>query len=178
MLFPEFETTVQSILNEKDKYSHEIFDLWKKVKSLENELEPYKNRSVADVMKQELGILPIDFTNVHNGAPMDFLNIEDKIKRQQYVAQLAQIYELEVFPVMIHYFINLQGNYSFRTATTDLEIFAGRMTVNGISLIRNKVKEGHDEFMEGRTGKDDDEEENHSSPDDEIIISEVMQAPK
>ena len=46
--------------------------------------------------------------------------------------------------------IDTQGNYSFRNADGDLQMLAGRMSVNGIRLIQKDVEKGFLEYQEGR----------------------------
>lgn len=105
--------------------------------------------TMADLMRESLGVERLDFYNVDTeGVPTHFLNTENKELRNTYLAQLAQIWQLDVFEVMCKNHIDIQGNFSFRAADGELQILAGRMSVNGISLIRNEVKKGYDEFME------------------------------
>ncbi len=126
--------------------------------------------TMADLMRECLGVLPLNFTDVQEktdedeearltpeallkrsqelGLPKDFLDTVDAVKREAYVAQLYQIWQFEVFPIMVDHYINLQGNWTLRKAIDDMQVFAGRMTVNGIYLIKNKVKSGHDEYKE------------------------------
>lgn len=126
--------------------------------------------TMADLMRECLGLLPIDFTNVKTdstleermqmspeelekcdkeiGLPVDFLDTLHKDKRETYIAQLYQIWNMEVFSVMIDYYINLQANWSFKKAVDDMQLFAGRLSCNGIYLIKNKTKAGHDEYKE------------------------------
>lgn len=126
--------------------------------------------TMADLMRESLGVLPLDFTHVIEkmnadeearmdpediqkrnqelGLPKDFLDTVDVQKREMYIAQLYQIWQLEVFPLMVDHYLNLQGNWTVKKALDDMQVFAGRMTINGIYLIKNKVKSGHDEYKE------------------------------
>lgn len=129
-----------------------------------------KKPTMADLMRECLGLLPIDFTNVIEsatpeeiarmspeevansnkdiGLPKDFLDTLDPKMRETYIAQLYQIWNMEVFNVMCKHYIDLQGNWTLKKAVDDMQLFAGRMSINGIYLIKNKVKDGHDEYKE------------------------------
>lgn len=114
---------------------------------------------LADLMRENLGIVKINFSNVpEDGIPNHFLDVEDQNKRTQYINELHQIFQFEVFHAMCQNHIDTQGNFSFRTADGELQMLAGRMTVNGISLIRNDVRKGHEEYMERSKPKEDFDE--------------------
>lgn len=157
---------LHSMESELDFKTKEIYRLREEIKIQKNIRKP----TMADLMRECLGLLPIDFTTVaedpsleeklqmspdelekcnkETGLPKDFLDTIDGAKRESYIAQLYTIWQLEVFPVMINYYINLQGNWTFKKAIDDTQIFAGRMSCNGIYLIKNKVKAGHDEYKD------------------------------
>lgn len=130
------------------------FDLTRaqnEIKILEKELKKYSipPPTIADLMRANLGLEQIDFVNVDDkGHPPHFLNTELKETRDMYLAQLEQIWNLEVWHAMCKYHIDTQGNFSFREADGELQILAGRMSVNGISLLRNEVKKGHEEYAD------------------------------
>lgn len=166
-LFPEIHEewdiaprTINSLTSDKEQRDSTIRVLRHQINKLENDQEKEKaipKPTLADLMRDSLGLEPIDFVNVVQstdptlaGLPKHFLATDDKAKRATYIAQLAQIFSLEVWHEMCKFHIDYQGNYSFRTALTDMEVFAGRMSVNGISLLRNDVKKGYDEYVEGR----------------------------
>ena len=142
-------------------------------KKLHDRLESVEKKpkpTMADLMRECLGVLPMDFTHVVEslsaeeetrltpqeiaarnneiGLPKDFLDTLDPVKRDTYIAQLYQIWNMEVFSLMCDHYTNLQGNWTLRKALDDMQVFAGRMSINGIYLIRNKVRAGHDEYKE------------------------------
>lgn len=137
---------------ELDKISHE---------AKQNKLT---QPALADLMRENLALVPINFSNVpEDGIPKHFLDVDNKDKHTQYINELHQIFQLEVFNVMCQNHIDTQGNFSFRTADGELQMLAGRMSVNGISLIRNDVKKGHEEYVErsnpaNKDYADDDDE--------------------
>ncbi len=104
---------------------------------------------MSDLMRANLGLVNIDFTNVDDaGIPKHFLDTEDPNKRTQYINELYQIYQFEVFHVMCQNHINTQGNFSFRNSDGYEQMLAGRMSVNGISLIKNDVMKGYLEYVD------------------------------
>ena len=121
---------------------------------LKKEIEELKKKpevSLADLMRDNLGLAVLDFNTVkEDGIPPHFLDTDKKDLRELYINQLAQIYQLEVFHAMCKNHIDTQGNYSFRNADGDLQMLAGRMSVNGIRLIQKDVEKGFIEYQEGR----------------------------
>jgi hypothetical protein len=136
--------------------------------------------SMADLMRQNLGTYKVNFSNVDKqGKPYDFLDEEriGKDTRLTFISQLAQIWGLEAFQAMCNYHIDAQGNFSFREADGEVQILAGRMTVNGISLIRNEVKEAFEEYMDKHTPQEDEEDEDEGGEKKtttDIIIDSVI----
>lgn len=185
-LFPRFHRESAFVADKYNDAVEEIarlHDIEKRLQSKEAEFQKvyYKMKAeeakqfvpkptMADLMRECLGILPINFTDViedpsleekvhmspeelakcdkETGMPKDFLDTVIKDKREIYISQLYQIWQMEVFPIMIDYYINLQGNWSFKKAIDDMQLFAGRLSCNGIYLIKNKVKAGFDEYKE------------------------------
>lgn len=147
-----------------DRKSTRVYSLEEKLDK-KNKEPPKREPTIADLMRDTLGLEQVNFYDVEQSTdpattalPKHFLNTDSKEKRAMYIAQLAQIQELEVWEVMCRYHIDYQGNYSFRKALTDMEVFSGRLSVNGISLLRNDVRKGHDEYVEGRKPKEDFDE--------------------
>ncbi len=153
-----------SLLDEENLKSYE------KIRELQEEVERQKRLrmevidldkskpTMADLMREMLGLTHLNFSDVDKeGVPKHFLDTE-KETRKMYISQLAQIQQLDVWQVMIKNHIDTQGNYSFRTADGELQMLAGRMSVNGISLVRDEVKKGYDEYMEGRKPKEEFDE--------------------
>ena len=107
---------------------------------------------LSDIMKQSLGLITVDFVHQEHGVPNHYLNLPDtldgKAKRSMYITQLATIQGLEVWPVLMENLINTQGNYTLRLGQTDMDVFAGRFQISGISLVRDEVLNGFNEWME------------------------------
>lgn len=164
--FADEQQLVENYKKTCESYRQDIAKLQDSLREKNKKPKP----TMADLMRECLGLLPLDFTNVMEdrtleekmhmspdelaqcdkevGLPKDFLDTVDKDKRETYIAQLYQIWQMEVFSVMIDYYINLQGNWSFKKAIDDMQLFAGRLSCNGIYLIKNKVKAGFDEYKE------------------------------
>ena len=181
MLFPSFHRDISywkecweeskdlrfETVKEKEQ---EVEQLKSKIADYAIKLNKIKERpvpSMADLMRENLKLVTVDFTHQEAGVPKHFLDLPDdehsRAKRKMYIAQLAQIQQLEVWPAMIQNLIDTQGNYSFRLALTPEEQFAGRMTVNGISLLQGEVKSGYDEYMEMVGPKEDFDPTDNSS---------------
>lgn len=157
-LFPRYTNRLTELLADTILLKTETYKLREVNKKLDTELKVMKTTvtpSLADLMREVLGLEQLDFTNVVQsediktaGLPRHFLDTENKDKRAAYIAQLEEIYNTEVWHEMVKYHKNYQGNFSFRKALDDMQIFAGRMSVNGISLLQNDVQFGHDEYAE------------------------------
>lgn len=137
----------------KNEYIDEIRSLSFDIAALNADLAKEKERpkpSMADLMRENLGVRSFNASIVEeDGYPRDFLNTgDDKGRRDMYIAQLHQIYNLEVWEVMTNYHIDYQGNFITRKAVDDIQVTAGRMTINGISLLKNDVYKGHMEFTD------------------------------
>ncbi len=155
----EIQVLHSEVLNQKEKQKrllNEKLELAEKfrseVKAIREDLEKIKNRpkpTLADMMNEVLGVNVLDFTNVQaDGFPNHFLNTDDETKRMLYIAQLHEIWGLEVWKAMCDYHINLQANFLVRQADGDLQVNTGRMTINGISLLKKEVNTGHTEYLE------------------------------
>lgn len=140
LLFPLKEAEIVSITELKVH----LKDLEKNLRDSKNTPSP----SLSDLMRETLGLVRLDFTNVDKGITPHFLSSASKDKRTQYVNELHQIFQYEVWELMCKNHIDTQGNFSFRTADGELQMLAGRMSVNGIELIRQEVKRGHEEYLE------------------------------
>lgn len=172
-LFPQYHGFKDQSSRLTQLYSDRI-ELQAEVSRLQNQLieKEIVKPTIKDYMREVLGLEQIDFTNVdEQGIPPHFLNIESKELRKQYISELYQIQKLEVFQVLIRYLINTQGNYIIRNAENDLAVYCGRMTLNGISLVRNEVRDGFDEYMEGRKPE---EEFDKFETDEGIDITKLL----
>ncbi len=149
ILFPGKATQIfvlKSLLREQDS---NVVDLQEENLRLIKESEDKKKESLADLMRDNLKLTTLNFSNVEeDGAPRHFLDLEDKSKRTQYVNELYQISQFEVFHVMCQNHIDTQGNFSLRNSENWEQDLAGRFSINGISLIRNEVKRAYEEYME------------------------------
>lgn len=123
--------------------------------------------NMADLMRDSLKLITVDFVHQEKGVPNDFLNTSDdesgKELRKMYIGQLYQIQQMEVWKAMTQNMIDIQGNYTLRVAPTDMEVFAGRMMIGGISLVMEKVKQGYDEYMEGSKSPEEFDATDHST---------------
>ncbi len=143
--------TVDTLNKERETFKKQLESLQKEV---QDELE--KKPSMADLMRESLGLYTMNITDVdEDGLPKHFLNTDDKDKRNMYIAQLAQIQQLEVWPIMCQNHIDTQGNFIVRNADGELQMLSGRMTINGISLLKHEVKKGFEEYQEGRKPSED-----------------------
>lgn len=156
VLFRKEYWTIQTlqgeVLNKKMKINtlmEEKVSLREEISKLIRESTEVKTPTMADLMREILGSVIVDFINIEgDGLPKHFLNIEDIPKRTLYTAQLHEIWNLEVWKAMCDYYINLQGNFALRQADGELQILSARMTINGISLIQTEVNKGHLEYTE------------------------------
>ncbi len=170
VLFPNFYIKIGDLnkeIEETNELLHAVEDNAKRIAiekaQLQTKLE--NQPTMADLMRENLGLVTLDFSNAQeDGTPVHFLDLLSKDKRMQYINELHQIFQLEVWEVMCKNHIDTQGNFSFRKADGEIQNLAGRMSVNGISLLRNEVKKGHEEYVERSNPankdyeKDDDEQ--------------------
>ncbi len=115
-----------------------------------------KEPTMADLMLERLKVYNIDFSNtVKTGEnpwlPPHYLYDEtDEDTKKLLIAELNSIYSTSVWPKMIGYHINSQGNFTVRVADGEQQILAGRMTINGISLLDQDVRTGYNLYQESR----------------------------
>lgn len=167
LLFPRYQEKVRAISREarKHKQAADSKDLhiqsmteWRKKKEDElKHLESYiaglqksidEKPAMADLMREILGS-PVNFTDVEaDGLPRHFLETGTEKQRQMYVAQLHEISQLEVWPVMLRYHIDLQGNHIVRLSPDDIQSSFARGTINGFSMLRNEVRDGNAEYVD------------------------------
>ncbi len=152
----------QTVLLNVDS-NRQIEELRAKLFAKEQEVKP----TMADLMRDTLKLVTLDFVSQEKGVPRHFLDLGDtldgKDKRNMYIAQLAQIHELEVWKALTQYLINAQGNYTLRVAPTDMEVFAGRMQISGIELVKGEVNNGYEEYMISVGPKEDFDPTDHST---------------
>ncbi len=159
----------------------ELAEVNKGLAKVIGELREPPTPTMADLMRASLGIITVDFVHQERGVPDHFLNLPDntdgKAKRDMYIGQLYNIQQLEVWDAMIKNIIDTQGNFTLRIAKDDMEVFAGRMMIAGVSLLRDEVKRGFDEYVERSKPKDEFDATDHSTEgisyqkDDEEIKS-------
>lgn len=157
LLFPTQHKQMLAIVIDRDMYrkdSLRYIDVIKDLNLKVEELEQRPKPKMADLMKEDLGLRQVDFHNTSKTGdfpwlPPHYLDDEpDKALREQYISELGQIYITRVFHKMVEYHINSQGNFSLRMADGEAQILAGRMTINGISLLAGDVKKGYEEYIE------------------------------
>lgn len=163
VIFPQFHSSITRLENEKENRDIVIKDLSEQKRRMEMRLLAIEREppepALSDLMREIVGLTTLNFSNVtDDGSPRHFLDTDNKDKRSQYLTELHQIYQTEVWPVMCQNHIDTQGNFSFRTAESYDQMLAGRFSVNGISLLRNDVKRGHDEYMDRSKPPDDFDE--------------------
>ena len=130
------------------KYKKQIKDTSFKIKELEKEKEELLKRirdpNYADLMRDNLGSLKINLTD-RNPFYLDGISEE---KRMAMITQANEIYKNEMFETIVNYLINAQGNYILKEAQNDVQIFAGRFNINGLTLFRKEVERCHVLFEE------------------------------
>lgn len=163
-LFPDFVKKYANMEYENIRLEQKI-----KRETEIGELKP----TMADLMRESLNLITIDFSSAReDGLPRHFLDTDDKQKRSTYITQLASIWQMEGFQEMVKNHIDTQGNKSIRLAADDFQVWAGRFSINGISLIRNEVKAGYETWIEETKPKKDDPDFDPHQLDEGIIISD------
>lgn len=175
-LFPRYQQKIRAIVLEARRYKHqyhttvtlleelqgEFDDRSAEVREIREMMDKLKVKpTIADLMNEILGFSNINFSNIESdGYPKHFLDTLIPAQREAYIAQLHQIHNLEVWKDMTDYHTNLQGNFIARHAEDDMQMFCGRMTINGISLLKADVDKGHLEYQD--RSKPPDEFDPHS----------------
>lgn len=161
-----FPTSCEEVMTLRVRNAHlakTAADLGKVIEELNSKPEV----SMADLMRDSLKLITVDFVHQEKGVPNHFLNTPDttdgKALRDLYIGQLYQIGSLEVWDAMIKNVIDTQGNFTLRIAKDDMEVFSGRMMIAGVSLIRDEVKRGYDEYLERSKPKEDFDPTDHST---------------
>lgn len=169
ILFPRYENKVRSLVlearnNKKDGDTKQtrINNLNILTRNQEEQIKSFKEKelmpkpSMADLMRDMLGATPIDFTDVESdGLPKHFLESVTEKQHEMYIAQLHQISEMEVWHAMVKHHFDTQGNYIIRVAPDELASTFSRGTFNGISLLKNDVERGHQEYIDRSKPPDD-----------------------
>lgn len=153
VLFPSKARLLENTINEKETLFRERNSVSNQLIIYKDALEKEKGKpkaTLGDLMRENLGILPVSFSKTETGGlPKHFLDTSNnKGLHDQYIAQLHQIWNLEVWHAMIENLIDAQGNYTLRHADGEVQILAGRMTINGLSLLRDEVYKGHIEYAD------------------------------
>ncbi len=128
-----------------------------RINRLEKELNALEDKpTMADLMREDLGIMTVDFFNTKKSGdepwnpPHYLYDEQDEPTKKAMISELSMIYSTTVFKRMIEYHINSQGNFTLRKADGEHQILAGRMTINGISLIYQDVLSGYEAYQESR----------------------------
>ena len=70
----------------------------------------------------------------------------DKIQKTNYLQKAHEIHESDVFQKVLDDLMNTQRNETMNNAWTELELVCGRMTINGISDVREKFADLNVEY--------------------------------
>ena len=108
--------------------------------------------SIADVMRDALGSLVIDFTKTADYLDDEKISQDERINR---ITQGEELWKNPMFHILCDHIMNEQGNFILRRAVSDSEIFTGRMTINGISLFKKEVERCHMLFQDMVQSKSD-----------------------
>lgn len=170
-LFPRYQQKIRAIVFEARKYKHNYHITATKLKELQGLFDDRSAEvreirrdmdklnvkpTIADLMNEILGSSSMNFSNTESdGYPKHFLDTLIPAQREAYVAQLHQIHNLEVWKDMTDYHTNVQGNFIARHAEDDTQMLCGRMTINGISLLKTDVDKGHLEYQDRSKPPDD-----------------------
>lgn len=131
------------------KHQEEIVSLQKQLQ--EPVPERNENPTLADLMRENLGLLQLDFKSVDaNGNMASFWSDElpEEVRKNR-LARLSEVYHNEIFQEFCTYLINKQGNFTMRQAVNDSQIYAGRFSINGVSSVVKGITEAselHDEL--------------------------------
>lgn len=121
------------------KYKKEISVVKKENEELKKQI---REPNYADLMRENLGSLIVDFANKNP----DYLEGVNPERRKQMIFMANELYKNEMFEIIINHLINKQGNYILKEATSDAQIFAGRFNINGLMLIKKEVERCHGLF--------------------------------
>lgn len=97
----------------------------------------------ADLMRENLGSLVLDFTK-----NPDYLEGIDEAERKDRIVQANELYKNKMFGIIYEHLVNKQGNFTLKQAINDAQIFTGRMSINGMTLLKNEVDRCHMLFEE------------------------------
>lgn len=135
ILYPEKVRELRMLINVCNELGNQL-----------RELEETPKGTIADVIREDLGLVRFDFANVdtdgypHHPVDEQILgSAEYKVRIQK----LNDVYHNTVFIDVCNYLINLQGNYTVKHAINDSQIYAGRFSINGINLILKEIKHAH-----------------------------------
>lgn len=138
----------------------DLVKMEKEIMSLRKEKDIPKP-TMADLMREDLGIMTVDFFNTKKSGdepwkpPHYLYDEQDEPTKKAMISELSMIYSTTVFKRMIEYHINSQGNFTVRVADGEQQILAGRMTINGVSLIYQDVLAGYEAYQESRKPEED-----------------------
>jgi len=158
ILFPEKVLQIETLEDLIETQNETILKVTDGVASIRKELEDIRDRepSLADLMRDSLGLPMVDFSNVdENGMPPSYLDGLTDTERKNYVADLELIYNNKKFHEVVSYIINLFGNNSLRKAT-DENGRNGKIAIVAIDTLMRKFKEAHDEHVANRKIAGDD----------------------
>lgn len=114
--------------------------------------------TLADLMRENLGLVPIDFSGVSKeGLPQHPFDAPKQI-RDHRIAQIASLHNNDSFQLLCKYLIDVQGNYSMRNALTWEQDMFGRASINGISVVMAEISKAQALYEEANSPPDDYDE--------------------
>lgn len=125
---------------------------------LQNKLDA--KGTFADLMRENLGSLTIDFTadKKHPDGSLSFRDYLDGLPEEDRIQRITQANELwknEMFNIICNHLINKQGNLAIKYAEDNTQVLGARMTINGFALFRKEVERCHGLFEELTNPKKD-----------------------
>ena len=139
-LFPKKHEKMRSM-----EFDLELFELQKSHEQY-YESSQDKKPSMADLMRDSIGLPMVDFINTDTeGYPTHFMAHMKPEERKVAVSKLHNIYKDELFMSVLDYWINMFGNHSIRKGSADITD-SGRFGINGIAMIRKELEKASTEF--------------------------------
>lgn len=104
-----------------------------KIKELEKKI---RSPNYSDLMRDNLRLLKVDFLNPKVPDYLEGLNESEK---KEALVNATELSKNPMFKKISEYLINVQGNYILKEAVNDAQIYAGRFTINGVTLFIKEV---------------------------------------
>ena len=125
------------------------------VRVAELEKKAKERPSMADLMRDSIGLPMIDFSNVNEyGRPPSYMSGLGEVERKNYIASLVAIYRDPKFQAVYNYVNNVLGNHTVQVFDDD-KMKTGRYAIIGVKAF---MKEFEKAISEHTTGVKSDEE--------------------